>query len=73
MVILCNTNFDVTSSLQGITLFNDSSDLSLKGSWICFQTQMQKSVIHTVLSFHVETVALLTGKEKNEAECGIPV
>lgn len=46
--------------LQDITLFNDNTNLSLKGSWICFQTQMQKSVIHRVLSFHVETVCLLS-------------
>lgn len=46
--------------LQDITLFNDSFDLSLKGSWINFQTQMQKTVIHRVLSFHVETVVLLS-------------
>ena len=52
--------------MQGITLFNDSSDLSLKGSWICFQTQMQKSVIHTVLSFHVETVVLLSRQKPDD-------
>ena len=43
--------------------FNDRSRLSLKGSWIYFQTQMQKSVIQTVLSFHVETVVLLSHKK----------
>lgn len=53
-----------TSSLQGSTLFNDSSDLSLKGSWIGFQMQIQKTVIHTVLSFHVETVCLLSKVQK---------
>ena len=49
--------------MQDITPFNDSSDLSLKGSWMCFQTQMQKSVIPKVLSFHVETVVLLSKGE----------
>lgn len=41
------------------TLFNDNSNLSLKGSWICIQIQMQKSVIHKVLTFHVEVVCCL--------------
>ena len=45
--------------MQDITPFNDSLDLSLKGSWICSQAQMQKLVIHRVLSFHIETVCLL--------------
>ncbi len=49
--------------LQDITLFNDSSDLLLKGSWVCFQTQMQKSLIHRVLPFHVETVVMLSHKK----------
>lgn len=53
--------------LQDITLFNDSFDLSLKGSWINFQTQMQKTVIHRVLSFHVETVAVLSRKSATKA------
>ena len=42
------------------TLFNDSTDLSLKGSWICSLVLRQKSVIHRELSFHVETVVLLS-------------
>ena len=58
--------------MQDITPFNDSSDLSLKGSWICFQTQMQKSVIHTVLSFHVETVCLL-GRRKPDTTVKLSV
>lgn len=44
------------------TLFNDSTDLSLKGSWICSLVLRQKSVIHRELSFHVETVVLLSHK-----------
>ena len=43
-----------------VTLFNDSTDLSLKGSWICSLALRQKNVIHRELSFHVETVCLLS-------------
>ena len=43
-----------------VTLFNDSTELSLKGSWICSLALRQKSEIHRELSFHVETVCLLS-------------
>ena len=32
----------------------------IKGLWICSQAQMKKSVIHRGMSFHVETVVLLS-------------
>ena len=49
--------------LTVVTLFNDNSDLSLKGSWICSLALRQKTVIHRELSFHVETVVLLSHKK----------
>ena len=46
-----------------VTLFNDSTELSLKGSWICSLALRQKSEIHRELSFHVETVCLLSNRK----------
>ena len=46
-----------------VTLFNDSTELSLKGSWICSLALRQKSEIHRELSFHVETVVQLVRKK----------
>ena len=48
------------------TLFNDSTDLSLKGSWICSLVLRQKSVIHRELSFHIETVVLLSQQKPDD-------
>ena len=49
-----------------VTLFNDSTELSLKGSWICSLALRQKSEIHRELSFHVETVVLLSQQKPDD-------
>ena len=52
--------------LTVVTLFNDNSDLSLKGSWICSLALRQKTVIHRELSFHVEAVVLLSQQKPDD-------
>jgi len=46
-----------------VILFNDSYDLSLKGSWICSLVRNETSDVLGEQSSHVETVVLLSHKK----------
>lgn len=48
----------------GQTLFNDSFDLSLNGSWICSFVQTELSDVLSEQSCHCETVVLMTRLDK---------
>ena len=48
------------------TLFNDSFDLSLNGSWICSFVQTELSDVLSEQSCHVETVVLLSQQKPDD-------
>ena len=61
MVIIKMTGFQ--PCYFRVILFNDSYDLSLKGSWICSLVRNETSDVLGEQSSHVETVVLLSHKK----------
>ena len=61
MVIIKMTGFQ--TCYFRVILFNDSYDLSLKGSWICSLVRNETSDVLGEQSSHVETVVLLSHKK----------
>ena len=60
MVIIKMTGFQ--TCYFRVILFNDSYDLSLKGSWICSLVRTETSDVLGEQSSQVETAVLLTRK-----------
>ena len=70
MVIIKMTGFQ--PCYFRVILFNDSYDLSLKGSWICSLVRNETSDVLGEQSSHVETVCLL-GKRKPDTTVKLSV
>ncbi len=64
MVIIKMTGFQ--PCYFRVILFNDSYDLSLKGSWICSLVRNETSDVLGEQSSHVETVVLLSQQKPDD-------
>ena len=64
MVIIKMTGFQ--PCYFRVILFNDSYDLSLKGSWICSLVRNETSDVLGEQSSHVETVVLLSQQKTDD-------